>query len=253
MSKRTRKSKLLGKKPEQSIIPRKLEQRYCVFKIDDANKYLNDYQKAQLEDICLCINSGRKGDGKEEWSGLVVGKDWPEYAVVENMIQARLATESADYVDLGPLAFHADWTGGRLTINDLTIGDIIRGKASVEGLALNFNGNIIPVHVGYIEGEDNDHGHVYAWSSYELFVDKSHSEITTIRTGREAISRMTKQGNNVILVCQQRKYYTEDFWKDHPLNTNASAGEHTYMDGEWHNGKEIVRRDPSIIGKEDDI
>lgn len=51
------------------------KEKYIVFKIEDAEKYLFPFQKQQLHMICAVIENGRRVDGKGQNYYVVVNQD----------------------------------------------------------------------------------------------------------------------------------------------------------------------------------
>jgi hypothetical protein len=69
----------------------KREERYVVFKVTDAIKYLNDSERETLDMIHARMSLGRAIAGKPELTVVVVESDWPEYEGVWKSIEARCA------------------------------------------------------------------------------------------------------------------------------------------------------------------
>lgn len=70
------------------------EDRYIVIKRKDAEAYLSDGLKADLDRVCDAISERREADGRHPMECVVVECDWPEYERVWDMIKARVDGEA---------------------------------------------------------------------------------------------------------------------------------------------------------------
>jgi hypothetical protein len=66
------------------------ENRYTVFKNKDIEKYLNQTEIEQLNNISERIAVGRLTERRNSMNCVVVESDWPEYEIVWKMIEERV-------------------------------------------------------------------------------------------------------------------------------------------------------------------
>jgi hypothetical protein len=69
----------------------KREDRYAVFKVTDAQKYLNDSERKTLSMLHARMSLGRAIAGNPERKFVVIESYWPEYEGVWQSIEERCA------------------------------------------------------------------------------------------------------------------------------------------------------------------
>lgn len=70
----------------------KLEQRYVVFKVKDAQTLLQPHEIEQLNHLCRVMEARRHNSGKPPLQCLCVEPDWPEYAIALHALETRVDT-----------------------------------------------------------------------------------------------------------------------------------------------------------------
>lgn len=72
------------------------EPRYLIFKIKDALSSLSSCELDRLQEIGEKISASRSSEGKPPFNAVVVEQDWPEFDLVWEMIEARMAGKGKD-------------------------------------------------------------------------------------------------------------------------------------------------------------